>query len=76
MPEHSRRPVDFSADPQPERETLSKAVKRIQQLKSELNAIILAHNYMVPALQDIGDFVGDSLELARKAAETLSLIHI
>ena len=70
MTEHARRPVDFSADPQPERETLSKAVKRIQQLKDELNAIILAHNYMVPALQDIGDFVGDSLELARKAAET------
>jgi quinolinate synthase len=70
MTKHTRRPVDFSADPQPERETLSKAVKRIQQLKNELNAIILAHNYMVPALQDIGDFVGDSLELARKAAET------
>lgn len=70
MTEHIRRPVDFNADPQPERETLSKAVKRIQQLKSELNAVILAHNYMVPPLQDIGDFVGDSLELARKAAET------
>ncbi|OGK08808.1 MAG: quinolinate synthase [Candidatus Riflebacteria bacterium RBG_13_59_9] len=43
---------------------------RINELKGALNAIILAHNYMVPALQDLGDIVGDSLELARKAAET------
>jgi len=44
---------------------------QINQLKKEKNAIILGHNYMEPALfHSIPDIVGDSLELARKAAET------
>jgi quinolinate synthase len=42
----------------------------IINLKKKLNAIILAHNYQVPDVQDIADFVGDSLELSRKASET------
>ncbi len=42
----------------------------IQRLKRERNAVILAHYYQTPDLQDIADFVGDSLELSRKAAET------
>lgn len=45
-------------------------VQRIFQLKRELNAVILAHNYTLPEVQEIGDFVADSLELARKAAQT------
>jgi len=42
----------------------------IQELKEKHNAIILAHYYQEPEIQDIADFVGDSLELSRKAAGT------
>lgn len=45
-------------------------VERILAAKKERNAVILAHNYQRPEVQDIGDYVGDSLGLARKAAQT------
>jgi quinolinate synthase len=42
----------------------------IERLRREKNAVILAHYYQKPELQDLADFVGDLLELSRKAAET------
>ena len=45
-------------------------VADLVELKRERNAVILAHNYQVPELQDIADFVGDSLGLSYQAAKT------
>jgi quinolinate synthase len=51
-------------------ERLDALSRDILQLKGKLNAVILAHNYQVPEIQDVADFVGDSLGLSQQAAKT------
>ena len=52
------------------KDTPGDLVGAINQLRRDRNAIVLAHYYQEPEIQDIADFIGDSLELSRKAAST------
>jgi quinolinate synthase len=51
-------------------ERLDSLSRDILALKKKLNAVILAHNYQVPEIQDVSDYVGDSLGLSQQAAKT------
>src|SRR3982075_4469339 len=54
----------------PREELIAKLQGEIKTLARERNAVILAHNYERPEVQDVADFVGDSLGLSREAAKT------
>ncbi len=51
-------------------------IEEIKKLKVEKDALIIAHNYQIPQVQDLADFTGDSLELSRKAAAAKEKIII
>src|SRR6266550_7811397 len=51
-------------------EAIAQLQREIKQLAATRNAVILAHNYERPEIQDVADFVGDSLGLSREAAKT------
>src|SRR2546421_3212736 len=52
------------------REQFDPLAREIFTLRKQLNAVILAHNYQVPEIQDVADYVGDSLGLSQQAAKT------
>ncbi|MBV9101407.1 MAG: quinolinate synthase NadA [Candidatus Dormibacteraeota bacterium] len=54
----------------PQTTTRQELVDRVARLRRERNAVILAHNYQLPEVQDVADYVGDSLGLSQQAAST------
>ena len=67
MVENSWKAAGYVTEPLPEGIDLKAEIRRMAR---EKNAVIMAHYYTEPDVQDIADFVGDSLALAQKAAET------
>ena len=59
-----------SGPPELSREDVERMSTEVRALAGERNAVILAHNYQVPEVQDVADLTGDSLQLSREAAAT------
>jgi quinolinate synthase len=60
----------LATEPGVMRDTQRRLIEEIQRLRGERNAVILAHNYQIGPIQDLADFVGDSLGLAQAATRT------
>ena len=58
------------------REKFEPLAGEINALRKRINAVILAHNYQIPEIQDVADFVGDSLGLAQQAAKTQASVIV
>jgi quinolinate synthase len=67
-----RMPLPIQAPPESISIDIPALQDEVRRLARERSAVILAHNYQVPEIQDVADFVGDSLGLAREAARTSS----
>jgi quinolinate synthase len=59
-----------TTSPELSREEITRMTAEVRALAAERDAVILAHNYQVPEVQDVADFTGDSLQLSRQAAST------
>ncbi len=62
--------VDPTAVPELSPDDVRELSDEVRTLAAERNAVILAHNYQVPEIQDVADLTGDSLQLSREAART------
>jgi quinolinate synthase len=62
--------IQPSPEPSPSREDIARLSEEVRALAGGRDAVILAHNYQVPEIQDVADYVGDSLGLSRRAAST------
>jgi quinolinate synthase len=67
---HTEATRAIAADPEIPGLGPNELIERIDRLRREREAVILAHNYQIPAVQDLADFVGDSLQLSQEAART------
>ncbi|MEJ7789278.1 MAG: quinolinate synthase NadA, partial [Thermoleophilaceae bacterium] len=68
MPVQTMPPAGATQAPL-ELENIPALKREVRALADERNAVILAHNYQVPEVQDVAHFVGDSLGLSRQAAD-------
>src|SRR5438067_10148683 len=65
-----------SSIPHTQQQAIAALQADIKQLARKRNAVILAHNYERPEVQDVADFVGDSLGLSREAAKTSAAVIV
>src|SRR2546421_4389715 len=65
-----------TVSPKASNQSVAEQQGEIKQLARERNAVILAHNYERPEVQDVADFVGDSLGLSREAAKTSAAVIV